>query len=60
MNSPGGISSLLEYFFLITDMLVDTLDYLPVFFGWLPGEVLALLLGIFGLAAIYRIMGWGG
>ena len=54
------ITSIFEYFAEITGMLVDVLDYIPVFFAWLPGELLAILIGIITVAAVYRIMGWGG
>lgn len=54
------ITSLFEYFAAVTDLLTGVLNYIPTLFGWLPAEILAIFVSLIAIAAVYRIMGWGG
>lgn len=54
----------------VTDFLKDTFDMIklvgesvtkiPSYFSWLPGDVVALIVALFGVVVIYKILGREG
>lgn len=41
-------------------LIVKAVSSIPSFFSWLPAPVLALLITIFGVVAIYKLIGREG
>lgn len=70
----NGITSILDFFFSIGEFVVgfvkdlgtlattlaDTVSSIPDYFSWLPPELLASILAIFGIVVLYKVLGREG
>ena len=51
------VASLVGDLVYMVQLIVKVLAHIPAFFAWLPARVLALLVIVFALVALYKLFG---
>lgn len=52
--------SMVQDLVYMVQLLVKVVAKIPVYFSWIPGEVLAIIVVIIGVAVTYKILGREG
>lgn len=56
----GFVVSLFKDLIFAIQLIAKFISQIPSYFSWLPGEILALIIGLFAIVAIYKILGREG